>query len=141
MTFKRFLIYWLPVVLYCLFIFIQSSLPSPVSTRGVPLGDKLLHLAGYALLGALFFRAFRASRPDGTLRTLWLLSALATAFYGASDELHQAFVPSRSGDLLDVAADAAGAVLGAGAAAWIAARTAGPLRGNHGLTNLRNSYK
>ncbi len=141
MTFKRALFHWLPVGAYCLLIFIQSSLPSPVSTRAVPLGDKLLHLAGYALLGALFFQALRASRPTAPRRVIWRLSALAAALYGATDELHQAFVPTRSGDLLDLAADAVGALLGAGLAAWIAARTARPTRGNHRLTNLRSSYK
>ena len=138
---RRFLIYWLPVILYCLFIFLQSAFPSPVSTEGVLLGDKLLHLAGYAVLGALFFRALEASRPRERAWALWALSALFATAYGASDELHQAFVPERSADMLDLAADAAGAMIGAGMAVWAAPRMRRILRKNHGLTNLRSSYK
>lgn len=137
--FKRFLIWWFPVILYCLFIFIQSAFPSPVRTPGVPLGDKLLHLTGYALLAALVFRAMNATRP-GPAGRLWTMSVLFAALYGALDEVHQAFVPSRTADVLDLLADAAGAAIGAGAALWITARKARPPRKNDGLTNPPSSY-
>ena len=44
---------------------------------------------------------------------------LTTAF-GASDELHQLFVPGRSADVHDLVADATGAAAGV-TAAWLAA--------------------
>jgi VanZ family protein len=40
---------------------------------------------------------------------------LATSVYGATDELHQLFVPQRSTELSDVVADSLGAAL----AAWV----------------------
>lgn len=119
---KRFLAYWLPVILYCLFIFIQSSFPTPVQPRGVFMADKLLHLLGYALLAALYFRAQASTRPEAPLGEALASSVLFTSLYGAMDELHQAFVPSRSADIVDVLADAAGAVIGAGLCYWLAPR-------------------
>jgi VanZ family protein len=38
-------------------------------------------------------------------------AALISALYGASDEIHQYFVPERSSEFLDWAADAIGAAL------------------------------
>ncbi|WP_373498768.1 VanZ family protein [Desulfococcus sp.] len=128
LTFKRFLGYWLPVILYCLLIFVQSSFPSPVASRGVPMADKLLHLLGYALLAALFFRAHASIRPEAPLRRTWVSSVLFTSLYGAMDEFHQAFVPSRSADAADLLADTAGAVIGAGLCCWLAPRWPGSLK-------------
>jgi VanZ family protein len=109
---RNFLIYWLPVWLYCTVIFIQSSYPSMAHLRDVPFGDKFLHFIGYALLGILFFRAFRASRPQIRLVVLSLFSISASTAYGISDELHQYFVPYRSADVMDVLADMVGSCMG-----------------------------
>ena len=47
------------------------------------------------------------------------LTLLLTTLYGVTDEVHQMFVPGRSTDAYDVAADAAGAVVGlVGCWAW-----------------------
>jgi VanZ family protein len=117
-----FAAYWLPVISYCLIIFIQSAFPSPDVFPHLPHLDKLLHATGYALLGALFYRALRQSdrfinRPG------WLLaiSVAAATLYGASDEWHQSFVAARQADILDLLADFIGSTLGgAGYAALIA---------------------
>ena len=50
------------------------------------------------------------------------MTVLAVLAYGVSDELHQAFVPRRSPDVMDVLADLAGGALGAGLAAAVATR-------------------
>jgi VanZ family protein len=42
---------------------------------------------------------------------------LLTVFYGATDEYHQSFVPTRDASFLDLAADAIGGLLGI---VWIA---------------------
>ncbi len=65
--------------------------------------DKLTHFAGYAVLGFLLAKA------SGSWRSALLLAA----WFGASDELHQAFVPGRAAGLDDWLADALGAWLGA----------------------------
>ncbi|MFH0994855.1 MAG: VanZ family protein [Pseudomonadota bacterium] len=109
---RNFLIYWLPVVLYCVVIFIQSAYPSMAQLQEVPFGDKYLHVAGYALLGFLFFRAFRSLPVGNRLFVVSLLSILASTAYGISDEIHQYFVPYRTADVMDVLADMVGSCLG-----------------------------
>jgi VanZ family protein len=95
------------------------------------MSDKLLHLAGYALLGVLFYRAYRSRWENMPARRLFWLSAASTALYGLSDELHQYFVPYRNADVMDAAADAAGGLIGAALAMALHAvldrrRSAGP---------------
>jgi VanZ family protein len=109
---RKFLIYWLPVVLYCAVIFIQSSYPSVVRFHNVPFGDKYLHVAGYALLGILFFRAFKSLQVGKRLFVVILLSISASTAYGISDEIHQYFVPYRTADVMDVMADMVGSCVG-----------------------------
>lgn len=108
----RFLKHWLPLIVYCLAIFIQSSFPSPVKEPDVPFFDKYLHMLGYALLGVLFYRAYGSLRLGGKIWHVALLSVLSAGLYGISDEFHQYFVPSRSADVMDVAADFVGAAWG-----------------------------
>lgn len=103
--------YRLPVIVYCIAIFVQSSFPAPESIPEAFSNDKLLHLAGYALLGALFMRAFR-TYPIKNKRMIIMLSIICASFYGLTDEIHQSFVPSRNADIFDVLADTLGSVLG-----------------------------
>ena len=105
---KKITYYWLPVLLYCLLIFIQSSFPASEHVPDFDFSDKLLHAAAYAILGALLYRAFNAMDKRIPLARLIALSIVLTALYGASDEIHQYFVPSRSAEFLDFAADAIG---------------------------------
>ena len=105
--------HWLPVIVYCLLIFIQSSYPASDSLPAFPYADKLAHGCGYALLGFLFYRAYRTTGVKNRMVALLVISALSAAAYGFSDEFHQYFVPSRTADILDALADAAGGVLGA----------------------------
>ena len=108
---KQFFLYWFPVIVYCLFIYLQSSRPSPASIPDIPYFDKILHVGGYALLGALFLRAFRTRKYENHLK-LMILAILLSSLYGVSDEFHQYFVPYRQAELLDVLSDVLGSVLG-----------------------------
>ena len=115
---KIFVFYWLPVILYCLLIFIQSSYPATDSLPSFPHMDKLAHAGAYALLGFLFFRAFQTTRIRKGAVLLVIFSVLSSSIFGISDEIHQYFVPSRTADILDMAANTAGSVIGA-VAAWM----------------------
>ena len=110
---KRFLTHWLPVLVYGLLIFIQSSLPSSDKVPQFPYGDKLLHVGGYALLSFLLYRALGTQKKINKASTLFILSSVLSAIYGISDEIHQHFVPSREADILDVLADMVGSIVGA----------------------------
>jgi VanZ family protein len=78
----------------------------------LPYFDKLLHFVAYALLGALFLRAFKTSRIKNKVKFMLILSVLLSSLYGISDEIHQYFIPYRDADLMDVLADTLGGILG-----------------------------
>ncbi|MDF1592727.1 MAG: VanZ family protein [Desulfobacterales bacterium] len=133
---KIFLFYWFPVLIYCALIFFQSSRPVPESIPDTPYLDKLLHAGAYAILGVLFFRAYRITAPGGKPYNIITLSILSAGLYGIGDEVHQYFVPFRSADIGDALADIAGSAIGA----FAAAAAAGNLK-IHGLTNPKALYK
>lgn len=108
----KFFIYWLPIFIYCLLIFIQSSYPSIESVPELPNIDKVFHFVAYALLGALFLRAFKTSQIKNNVKLMLILSVILSSLYGISDEIHQYFVPYRDADLMDVLADMLGGIMG-----------------------------
>ena len=112
MDVKRLIHCWAPIVIYCLLIYFQSSLPSFRQTPDLPYMDKLLHCGGYALLGFLLYRALRTLQIGSRTWMLILFSFLLSTLYGVSDEIHQHFVVYRDADVMDVAADMAGSLLG-----------------------------
>jgi len=85
-------------------IFWLSSGPLP-ATGGIEIPDKAAHFAAYAVLGLLLWWAAAPLGPGAAAA----LGVVAAALYGASDELHQRFVPGRTQDIADWAADLAGA--------------------------------
>jgi VanZ family protein len=71
---------------------------------------KAAHLTEYGILSGLTFRAFRGERRSWSLR--WAIGAVILAAFVASiDEIHQTFIPSRTGTWHDVLLDAAGAAV------------------------------
>lgn len=94
---------WLGVVLTLVF-----SLGPPALDAGMRHGDKLAHLAGYAVL--MFWWAQVITRQR------WRL-AIAVILFGVAVELLQGFTPSREPDVLDALANSTGVLLG-----WLAAR-------------------
>lgn len=119
-----FFVYWLPIAVYCLLIYVQSSKPALQSFPDIINIDKLLHFAAYAVLGALFMRAFEAtaSKSKSRPRRLMVFSILAASLYGISDEIHQAFVVFRSADAFDALADICGSIAGAPAYRFLATK-------------------
>jgi len=92
-------------------IFVLSSFPRLPEPPGFLAGrDKLQHLSAYFVLGMLALRGFAwGQAPTGGAA----LSSLVIAFvFGASDELHQHFVPGRTCDVFDWMSDVAGASIG-----------------------------
>jgi VanZ family protein len=129
MNTRLFIKYWLPALLWMVFIFIGSTdlMSAEHTSRFIgpflrwfapDISDatvasiqlivrKCAHLAEYAILSALLLRALRQH----------LLAARSVAFvlaalYAVVDEIHQSFVPSRTGSLWDVVSDTIGAILG-----------------------------
>ena len=106
---------WLPVGVWVGVILTATSIPN-VPGPPVAGSDKVVHLAMYAVLGALALRAAR--NHDAPSRTL-VVVLTAIALFAAADEWHQQFIPSRSADVADWVADVTGAALGTGAVALL----------------------
>ena len=126
---RLFLKYWLPVLLWMAFIFIGSTdlMSAEHTSRFIgpflrwfapDITDatiasiqlfmrKCAHVTEYAILSVLLLRALRQH----------LIAARSVAFvlaalYAILDEVHQSFVPSRTGSVWDVLTDIMGALLG-----------------------------
>ncbi|WP_166405124.1 VanZ family protein [Desulfonema ishimotonii] len=109
---RKIVFHWLPVLIYCVLIFSQSAFPSPVRAPSFPHMDKVSHFVAYAILGGLFYRAFTKTRSEGGTLPLIGISVLSSTLFGASDELHQYFVPMRTADPADLLADLLGSMAG-----------------------------
>lgn len=129
-------IFWIAVVLWMLLIFRLSS-QAAVKSNGLSMGitdyiinifnklfhsefsgsgsinhfvRKTAHLTAYLILGILTSNALRSSGVSG-----WRCPAASwglCVLYAISDELHQVFVPGRSGQASDVLIDSLGAGIG-----------------------------
>ena len=120
-----------------IFIFIHSAMPGDTSTAEsdffvMPIQGfsgldhdflsfivrKAAHCAVYAVLGGcLFLNAhdFRMAWSGG--RKIALAWAAGT-FFALTDEIHQLFVPGRSGGLFDVCLDSIAVAVGAAVVMW-----------------------
>jgi VanZ family protein len=93
-------------------IWVLSSLPLGVPVEDFPLRDKGVHLVEYGGLGFLLAHAaFRTWPRHHPLRT-GALALLIAVLWGFLDEIHQASVPGRASDALDLLADTIGATAG-----------------------------
>jgi VanZ family protein len=72
---------------------------------------KLAHVSEYAVLAVLLYRAFVHTALKGRRALSAGLVLLLCSVYAATDEFHQAFVPSRTAAVRDVMIDICGAVL------------------------------
>jgi VanZ family protein len=133
---RLFLKYWLPTLVWMAVIFSASGdrMSFQHSSRIIgPLlhwlfphmsdaalhtfvmcARKCAHLAEYAVLALLLWRALRQAAEQGPAPWRWSDAGLAlalVALYAASDEIHQNFVPSRQGCVQDVLLDTTGAAL------------------------------
>lgn len=107
MQLKRFIKFWLPVILYMIFIFYMSSLEFPgkpkvhIASSSFKVSDMILHILEYGLLSIVLFRAFHNSSARFKEKALYL--TLIVAFlYGLFDEIHQIFVPTRFFEVKDL---------------------------------------
>lgn len=94
----------------CLFIFTASSMPGATVSSNGSVDWSAHKIAHYLIYFTLTFTFFRATKSIP-------LSILLAVVYGITDELHQTFVPSRSGNVNDIAVDGFGA-LTAGVILW-----------------------
>ncbi|NCQ61765.1 MAG: hypothetical protein GW913_13990 [Myxococcales bacterium] len=110
----RLLLGWSPAALFMATIWVLSSMPLAVPlVARFPFRDRGVHFCVYTLLALMVMRAARITWPHRSAVRVVLFGILVTVLWGLSDELHQAFVPGRSSELLDLLADTLGAVTAA----------------------------
>lgn len=108
--------YWMPPLLYMALIFVVSSMkqpPLPTPKFEWLSIDKLYHFIEYAILSILLTIAFLNASPQRfSKKWIWVSAAIISILYGASDEIHQAFVPGRFATISDWVSDVIGAIAG-----------------------------
>lgn|SRR5699024_1155791 len=136
LIFMRETILWLMVVLVMGLIFYLSSEPADVSREGsIVITDKVLeflqgalpdtyvdgesmnhfirksaHFLIYMVLGIFTYLACSQHRKNVSFNVI--MTMVICVLYAISDEVHQLFVPGRSGEVGDVFIDGLGALLG-----------------------------
>ena len=108
----KFLKLWFPVFIWCGGIFYLSGIPNLQTEWGFwdSILRKFAHITEYFILTFLLYRAIKKSfalSPSYLIFWPFILSFL----YAISDEIHQNFVPTRSGNIGDVLIDALGIIL------------------------------
>ena len=146
MTFRNFAKFWLPLILWAIFIFSASTdalsaehtsrflvpflrwlMPS-ISAATIETIHFMIrkgsHMAEYAILAALGWRAihYGTKLRAGFGREAVLVFFLAM-LYAAGDEFHQSFVRSRGSSIDDVMIDGCGILVGI-FATWMITRNA-----------------
>lgn len=114
---RRALIAWAPACFYMGLIWTLSSLTLTAPTEQPPHFDKVVHFFEYGGLALLVSHACFRTWPRHSRFRTGALAVLITVLWGWLDEIHQAFVPGRSAEVLDLVADTAGAFAGATARA------------------------
>jgi len=109
-------------------IFLLSAQPKLPDIPGLDAivqdnSDKVKHIIAYAVLAGLIWRALGAKFATGRR---FALAVVIAVLYGVTDEYHQRFVPNRTCDICDLAADATGALIAAAVAAIMLSRSGGP---------------
>ncbi len=129
---------WIAVIAWMGLIFYLSHQPATVSNeistgvteivvkivgKVIPYGNfdigsfnhiirKNAHFFAYLVLGILVINALRKSGVHG-YRSI-VIALVICVLYAVTDEVHQLFIPGRSGELRDVLIDSAGASVGIG---------------------------
>ena len=112
MSFKNFVKFWGPVIVWCGIIFYFSSLPGqkiPQPPFGGDVVSIAAHIFEYAILYFLVFRAVNSSIVKR--KSNWFLPFVFCLLYALSDEFHQKFIPGRTATIKDIGFDFIGMLL------------------------------
>jgi len=96
---------WIPAILWAIIIFYLSSIPNLEATSD-PTGNFLTRKAAHIVeYGALAIFIYLPTKN-------FSVSALLSTLYGATDEFHQNFVPTREFHFSDIGFDFLGSLVG-----------------------------
>ena len=101
---------------------LQQTMPGVSTTILTSFVRKSAHIIAYFILGILMYRALRINIRRWRTHTVASFALLSCSLYAVTDEIHQLFVPGRSGELRDVMIDSIAALVGVGLCAWMMRR-------------------
>ncbi len=111
MNWKRVL-FLLPVISISLAIVLLSSQATfDLSVWEIVGFDKVAHISAYFAYGLCVQFAYFGLSGNPIKKKIILWTLIISALFGASDEIHQYFVPGRTCDIFDFLADMVGASL------------------------------
>ena len=110
---------WVTAIVWAAFIEVLTSLPASAfpEIKTTWRIDWLVHFGMYGLFGLLLARVGVVS---GWSRSRFVLLALLISVFGALDELHQLFIPSRDAEVMDWVMDTMGSSTGVAVLVWAA---------------------
>ena len=107
---KKFVIFWLPVILWAGVIFYLSSIPDLKTDLDQDfLLRKIAHVVEYMILTFLIIRGLKKEKLS--IKKIAIYSLIFAIFYALTDEYHQSFVLNRYGTLKDVGIDSIGILI------------------------------
>lgn len=112
---KRFLLYWLPLVVWISGIFVVSSLPGGFYPGKIGFSiistEYLLHITAFFVLCLLFYRVLEFKNKKPGLTNMILYCLIFTMIVSFSKECLQFFIPTRSFSMKDILVDGSAAGL------------------------------
>lgn len=109
---RKTLFIYIPLTVHWITIFILTSIPGD-SLPEFALDDKLKHFIAYFVLSFFLTITLRVQERYKNLRNHYIkFAVLITMIYSTFDEIHQAFIPGRSAEVLDWIANLLGLILG-----------------------------
>lgn len=102
----------LPWIAWMAAITVQSSFRGvPLPDLGIHFTDKIAHFIVFGILGLLITRGMRHVRKRIIHNHPALTAVILGCIFALTDEIHQAFVPARSAEVLDWVADFVGILI------------------------------
>jgi VanZ family protein len=112
---------YLPPLIWAGLIILGSSIPNLSGLEtGITVEDKIVHFTEYFVLGFLVSRA--VVRYGVVNKRRFPVMIMIVVAFGVLDELHQAFIPGRTVEMLDMAADILGALTSIMLYTWLVGR-------------------
>lgn len=106
-----FILNQLPWMVWMALITVQSSFRGiPIPDMGITFSDKILHFLVFGILGLLMTRGMRSTKIEYFKVRPVITAIILGCLFALSDEIHQAFVPARTAEVLDWVADFLGIV-------------------------------
>jgi len=110
---KRFLLYWVPLIIWICAVFVVSSLPGssfPMRESRIPT-SYVLHITAFFCLFVLFYRLLSTKEKRTSLTIILLSSLIFTMVVAFSKECWQILFPTRHFSLQDIFVDGGATIL------------------------------